>query len=168
MAIACNDAELAAILAPAVTAGLVITGEVDVKPMIRRVIAGRVGRGSEYAPNGSGSLSEAWTVEGTEEGELGGMSVYYDSGLLAYDSGKGRHITPDSAWMGRSSLSNSPEAISDMATLIDEGLGGMLFGPDNSTRQPLNFWEGAVIPEFKANAYEWIKSGLIAAGLPVI
>ena len=43
MPIACNDAELAAILAPAVTAGLIIAGEVNVRPMIRAEIAGRVG-----------------------------------------------------------------------------------------------------------------------------
>lgn len=164
MPIACNDAELAAILAPAVTAGLIIAGEVNVRPMIRAEIAGRVGRGS-YPANGSGSLSEAWTVEGSEEGELGGMTVYYDPGKLAYDTSIGKHVTPVSAYVERDM---ELEAITDMATLIDQGLGGMLFGPDNPTRQATNFWEGGVIPQFKSGAYEWIKSGLISAGLPVI
>lgn len=167
MPIACNDAELAAILAPAVTAGLIIAGETNIRPMIRAEIAGKVKRGS-YPANGGGSLSEAWTVEGSEEGELGGMTVYYDPGKLAYDSGIGKHITPDNAWMERSSLPDDPEAITDMATLIDQGLGGMLFGPGNPTRKATNFWIGGVIPQFKSGAYEWIKSGLISAGLPVV
>ena len=165
--IACNDAELAAILAPAVTAGLIIAGEMYVRPMIRTEIAGRVGRGS-YPANGSGSLSEAWTVMGSEEGELGGMEIYYDSGKLVYDSGIGKHITPDNAWMDRSTLPDDPEAIEDMASLIDLGLGGMLFGPDNPTRQATHFWDSGVIPEFKGNAEGWIRNGLISAGLPVI
>lgn len=165
--IASNDAELAAILAPAVTAGLIIAGEMYVRPMIRTEIAGRVRRGS-YPANGGGSLSEAWTVEGSEEGELGGMEIYYDSGKLIYDSGIGKHITPDNAWMDRSTLPDDPEAIEDMASLIDLGLGGMLFGPENPTRQATHFWESGVIPEFKGNAEGWIRNGLISAGLPVI
>lgn len=165
--IASNDAELAAILAPDVTKGLVIAGETYVRPMIKTEIAGRVGRGS-YPANGAGSLSEAWTVLGNGEGELGGVEIYYDSGKLIYNSGIGKHITPDNAWMARSTLPDDPEAIEDMASLIDLGLGGMLFGPDNPTRQATHFWDGGVIPEFKSNAESWIRNGLISAGLPVI
>lgn len=167
--IASNDAELAAILAPAVTEGLVIAGEMYVRPMIRTEIAGRVGRGTwGYPANGGGSLSEAWTVMGSAEGELGGMEIYYDSGKLTYDSGIGKHITPDKIWLERNTVPDDPEAIEDMASLIDLGLGGMLLGPDNPTRQATHFWESGVIPEFKGNAEGWIRNGLISAGLPVI
>ena len=97
---------------------------------------------------------------------MGEMETYYDSSKLTYDSGRGQHITPDSAFLNRSGF-DDPEAITDMASLIDKGLGGMLFGYDNPTRQPTMFWD-AVISQFQSEGDGMIRKGLIAAGLPVI
>ena len=46
-----------------------------------------------------------------------------------------------------------------MASLIDKGLGGMLFGPDNPTMQPTGFWDFGVIPQFLSNQRQWITAG---------
>ena len=51
--------------------------------------------------------------------------------------------------------------------LIDKGLGGMLFGPDNPTREATNFWD-MVLTDFHSNERQWITAGLLAAGLPVM
>jgi hypothetical protein len=166
--IASNDAELAAILAPAVVQGLQIMGEGDLEPLIQDIISSATHRGSFYQAGGGGSLERAWTTKSNVGGgmELGEMETHYDSAKLSYDSGRGQHITPDSVFFERSGF-DDPEAIEDMASLIDQGLGGMLFGPDNPTRHPTMFWD-AVLSQFKAEGYEMIKKGLIAAGLPVM
>ena len=165
--IASNDAELEAILAPAVMEGLQIMGEWDLEPLIQNIISSATHRGSFYSAGGGGSLQDAWTTVCYGGGTgLGEMETYYDSAKLGYDSGRGQHITPDSVFFERSGF-DDPEAISDMASLIDQGLGGMLFGPDNPTRHPTMFWD-AVLSQFKAEGYEMIKKGLIAAGLPVM
>lgn len=166
--IASNDAELEAILAPAVMEGLQIMGQFDLEPLIQNIISSVTHRGSMYSAGGGGSLQDAWTTVSYGGGVgLGEMETYYDSAKLSYDSGRGQHITPDNAWMDRSTLPDDPEAIEDMASLIDLGLGGMLFGPDNPTRHPTMFWD-AVLAQFKSEGYEMIRKGLIAAGLPVI
>ena len=168
MPIASNDAELAAILAPAVMEGLQIMGEGDLEPIIQNIISSATHRGSFYSGGGAGSLEQAWTTK-TAVGsgmQLGEMETYYDAGKLTYNSGTGQHITPDSAFLNRSGF-DDPEAISDMASLIDKGLGGMLFGYTNPTRQPTMFWD-AVISQFQSEADGIIRKGLIAAGLPVI
>lgn len=164
--IASNDAELEAILAPAVMEGLQIAGEFDLEPLIQNIISSATHRGSFYSAGGGGSLQDAWMTVCYGGAGLGEMETYYDSSKLTYDSGRGQHITPDSAFFERSGF-DDPEAIEDMASLIDQGLGGMLFGPDNPTRHPTMFWD-AVLSQFKAEGYEMIKKGLIAAGLPVM
>ena len=165
--IASNDAELEAILAPAVMEGLQIMGEWDLEPLIQNIISSATHRGSFYQAGGGGSLQDAWTTVcyggGTGMGE---METYYDSAKLGYDSGRGQHITPDDVFFERSGF-DDPEAIEDMATLIDKGLGGMLFGYDNPTRYPTEFWD-AVIAQFQSEGNSMIRKGLIAAGLPVM
>ena len=165
--IASNDAELEAILAPAVMEGLQIMGEWDLEPLIQNIISSATHRGSFYQAGGGGSLQDAWTTVcyggGTGMGE---METYYDSAKLGYDSGRGQHITPDDAFFERSNF-DDPEAIEDMATLIDKGLGGMLFGYDNPTRHPARFWD-AIIAQFQSEGDSMIRKGLIAAGLPVM
>ena len=143
--IASNDAELEAILAPAVMEGLQIAGEFDLEPLIQNIISSATHRGSFYSAGGGGSLQDAWTTVCYGGAGLGEMETYYDSSKLLYDGGD----------------------VEDMASLIDQGLGGMLFGPDNPTRHPTMFWD-AVISQFQAEGYEMIKKGLIAAGLPVM
>ena len=165
--IASNDAELEAILAPAVMEGLQIMGEWDLEPLIQNIISSATHRGSFYQAGGGGSLQDAWTTVcyggGTGMGE---METYYDSAKLGYDSGRGQHITPDDAFFERSNF-DDPEAIEDMATLIDKGLGGMLFGPDNPTRHPTMFWD-AIISQFQSEGDGMIRKGLLAAGLPLV
>lgn len=165
--IASNDAELEAILAPAVMEGLQIMGEWDLEPLIQNIISSATHRGSFYQAGGGGSLQDAWTTVcyggGTGMGE---METYYDSAKLGYDSGRGQHITPDDVFFERSGF-DDPEAIEDMATLIDKGLGGMLFGYDNPTRHPTQFWD-AVIAQFQSEGNSMIRKGLIAAGLPIM
>lgn len=167
--IASNDAELEAILAPAVIEGLLIMAEGDLEPLIENVINGATHRGNFYSAGGAGSLSQAWTSEGYvgAGAGMGQIETHYDPRKITHDSGRGQHITPDNAWMDRQSLPNDPEAIYDMATLIDKGLGGMLFGPDNPTRQPTMFWS-EVISQFQSRADGMIRKGLIAAGLPLV
>ena len=166
--IASNDAELEAILAPAVIEGLMIMGESDLEPLIQDLIGDTTHRGSFYQAGGGGSLEQAWTTESSIGGgmELGEMETHYDSGKLSYDSGRGQHITPDDVFFERSNF-DDPEAIEDMATLIDKGLGGMLFGYDNPTRHPAGFWD-AIIARFQSEGDSMIRKGLIAAGLPVM
>lgn len=162
--IASNDAELAAMLAPDVIKGLQMMGERDLEPMITSEINMHTHRGNFYSGGGAGSLEKAWTTKSVSFGgqTLGEMETYYDSGKLGHDSLRGQHITPLEYARGRQ------ESITDMATLIDKGLGGMLFGPDNPTSIPTGFWDAGVIPQFKANADRWIRAGLLAAGLPLI
>ena len=166
--IASNDAELAAILAPAVMEGLQIMGQWDLEPLIQNIISSATHRGTFYQAGGGGSLQDAWTTVSNVDGgmTMGEMETYYDSAKLGYDSGRGQHITPDSAFLERSGF-DDPEAIEDMASLIDKGLGGMLFGPDNPTRHPTMFWD-AIIAQFQAEGSGMIRKGLLAAGLPVI
>ena len=166
--IASNDAELAAILAPAVIEGLQIMGQWDLEPLIQNIISSATHRGTFYQAGGSGSLQDAWTTVSYVDGgmEMGEMETYYDSAKLGHNSSTGQHITPDDAFFERSGF-DDPEAIEDMASLIDKGLGGMLFGPDNPTRHPTMFWD-AVLAQFKSEGYDMIKRGLTAAGLPVM
>ena len=102
------------------------------------------GRGSVYQAHtgASGSLSRAWTTKTTVGAgfNLGTMETYYDSGKLAYDASIGQHITPNLDSEDNYRHVYSAGAISDMASLIIQGGGGMLFGPDNPTRTPSDFW----------------------------
>ena len=166
--VACNDAELAAILAPPVMEGLQIMGQWDLEPLIQNIVSSATHRGDFYSAGGSGSLQDAWTTVSYVGGgmSLGEMETYYDSRKLSYDSGRGQHITPDDAFFNRSGF-DDPEAIEDMASLIDQGGGGMLFGPDNPTRYPTMFWD-AVISQFQSEGDAMIRKGLLAAGLPLI
>lgn len=166
--IASNDAELEAILAPAVMQGLQIMGEYDLEPLIQNVISSATHRGNFYQAGGGGSLQDAWTTVSYAGGAgMGEMETYYDSAKLTYDSGRGQHITPNLDSEGNYRHVYSAGAITDMASLIDQGLGGMLFGPDNPTRHPTMFWD-AVVAQFKSEGYEMIRRGLLAAGLPLI
>ena len=166
--IASNDVELEAILAPAVMEGLQIMGESDLEELIKDIISSATHRGSFYQAGHGGSLEQAWTTTSHVDmgAGMGEMETYYDSRKLTYNSSTGQHITPDDAFFERSGF-DDPEAIEDMASLIDKGLGGMLFGPDNPTRHPTMFWD-AVISQFQSEGYDMIKKGLIAAGLPVM
>ena len=141
----------------------------DFQPLIQNIISSATHRGSFYSAGGGGSLQDAWTTVSTVSGGMimGEMETYYDSSKLTYDSGRGQHITPDSAWMDRTSLPNDPEAISDMASLIDKGLGGMLFGPVSPTREATHFWDLA-LAKYRASERRWVTAGLRSAGLPVM
>ena len=166
--IASNDAELEAILAPAVMEGLQIMGEWDLEPLIQNIISSATHRGSFYQAGGGGSLQDAWTTVcyggGTGMGE---METYYDSAKLGYNSNRGQHTTPDLDSEGNYRHVYNAGSITDMASLIDQGLGGMLFGYDNPTRYPTEFWD-AVIAQFQSEGNSMIRKGLIAAGLPVM
>lgn len=159
--VACNDAELAAMLAPPVMEGLQIMGQWDLEPLIQNIVSSATHRGSFYSAGEGGSLQNAWTTVSYVTGGmvLGEMETYYDSRKLTYDSSRGQHITPDGF--------NYSEQIKDMASLIDQGGGGMLFGPDNPTRYPTMFWN-AVIAQFQSEGDKMIRNGLLAAGLPLI
>ena len=159
--VACNDAELAAMLAPPVMEGLQIMGQWDLEPLIQNIISSATHRGDFYSAGGGGSLQNAWTTVSYVIGGmvLGEMETYYDSRKLTYDSGRGQHITPDGF--------NFSEKVEDRASLIDQGGGGMLFGPDNPTRYPTMFWD-AVIAQFQSEGDAMIRKGLLAAGLPLI
>ena len=169
--IASNDAELAAILAPPVMDGLKIAGEVNVQTMIEAVINSVTGRGSMYSAGGGGSLSQAWDTKTEVFGgmTLGEMETYYDQGKETVDSERGQHITP--RWIndghGGQFENTNFEATNNLAEIIDKGLGGYKLGPQNPTRQATNFWEKA-LAEFQAGADGWIRSGLLAAGLPLV
>lgn len=162
--IASNDAELAAILAPAVMQGLQIMGEGDLENSISNIINALTHRGSYYFAGGGGGLADAWSTKSAVMGgaTLGEMETYYDSGELTYNSSIGRHATPEDF-----ARNGKIEYVEDMASLIDKGLGGMLLGPDNPTREATNFWD-AVLSNFKSNADGWIRASLIAAGLPLV
>ena len=174
--VASNDAELAAILTEPVMRGLQIVGEEYLEPKIEEVINTHTHRGSMYAAGQGGSLSRAWSTLTTYGGgfNLGVMETYYDKSKLGYDSVRGQHITPleivrfDDVEGETYQAIGYQESVSDMASLIDKGLGGMLLGPDNPTRTPTGFWDFGVIPQFKANQRAWITAGLTAAGLDVI
>ena len=161
--IASNDAELAAILAPAVMQGLQNMGEFDLEPAIENIINALTHRGSHYFSSGGGTLAEAWSTKSYVGGgiNLGEMETYYDSGELRYNSSIGMHATPADYARGKI------EYVSDMATLIDKGLGGMLFGPDNPTREATGFWD-VVLSHFQSHGDAWIRKQLIAAGLPLV
>lgn len=175
--VACNDAELAAMLALPVMEGLKIVGEQYLEPKIEQVIDMHTHRGSMYVAGQGGSLSRAWSTKTSVGGgfNLGTMETYYDSSKLAHtDSIRGQHMTPleivrFSDVEGETYQAvGFQENVSDMATLIDKGLGGMLLGPDNPTRIPTGFWDYGVIPQFKSNQRDWITAGLTAAGLTVM
>ena len=174
--VACNDAELAAMLAPPVMEGLKIMGEQYLEPKIEQVIDMHTHRGSMYVAGQGGSLSRAWSTKTSVGGgfNLGSMETYYDSGKLGHVSVRGQHMTPleivrFSDVEGETYQAiGYQESVEDMATLIDKGLGGMLLGPDNPTRIPTGFWDYGVIPQFKSNQRAWITAGLTAAGLTVM
>lgn len=174
--VACNDAELAAMLAPPVMEGLKIVGEQYLEPKIEQVIDMHTHRGSMYAAGQGGSLSRAWSTKISVGGgfNLGSMETYYDSGKLGHDSMRGQHITPleivrfNDVEGETYQAVGFQESVSDMATLIDKGLGGLLLGPDNPTRIPTGFWDYGVMPQFKSNQRAWITAGLTAAGLTVM
>lgn len=169
--IASNDAELAAILAPPVMQGLKIVGEMFIEPEIAIQVGIHTGRGSFYAAHtgAAGSLSRAWTTK-TDVGSginLGVMETYYDSGKLAHIPKIGQHTTPDKSLISRVTPPRNAGDISDMASLIIEGGGGMLFGPDNPTRTPSDFWT-PVLARYRSSERRWITAGLRSAGLTVM
>ena len=167
--VACNDAELAAMLAGPVMEGLKIVGEEFIQPKIEQVIDMKTNRGNIYAAGQGGSLSRAWTTK-TSVGagfNLGTMETYYDSGKLSYDSVRGQHMTPELNEDGNFRHIYSVGVITDMASLIDLGQGGMLFGPDNPTREATHFWD-MVLGVYRSSERMWITAGLRAAGLPVM
>lgn len=159
---AMNDAQLAKELAPHVMRGLKIMSEESLEPEIEKIIESNTHRSNAEEPwydaGGAGSLSQAWSNKVSTMGSISGMGVlrtYYDSDKLIYDD-FGKHQSP---WAGG-------EKITDMATLIDLGKGGLLWGDDNPTRTPTHFWD-KVIATFESNQYRWIKDGLKRAGLNV-
>ena len=171
--VACNDAELAAMLAPPVMEGLKIVGEINLEPDAYNVISSRVGRGSWYIPNTGGSLSRAWTTQITVGAgfNLGTMEFYFDkskapSVLSEY---QGQHITPKWINDGHGGLyeNNNFVKANNIAEIIDLGLGGMKLGPENPTRTATHFWD-VILTNFRSNQREWITAGLTAAGLDVM
>lgn len=164
---ASNDAELAAILAGPVMQGMQIVGEMFIEPEIGIVVGMKTGRGSgQYQGGGGfGSLSQSWTTKTSVGGgfDLGTMETYYDSSKLSHIPSMGIHETPD--YLDRPIYSSG--AIDDMASLIDLGLGGMLFGPDNPTREATHFWD-LVLNKYRISERRWITAGLRSAGLPVM
>lgn len=167
MPIAKNDDELIRMLAKPVVNGLKFMGKTHLEKEIENVVNQNTHRGSYYADSKSGSLAMAWTTE-SEVGfsaVLGSMETYYDASKLEYASW-GRHQTPEEdMWYDRTF--DNIERISDMATLIDQGLGGSLFGENNPTRVPTNFWQ-QVIDSFDANQRKWITHGFRMSGLKVL
>lgn len=169
--IASNDAELAAILAPAVTDAMQYLGEAKIEPMIEVEINASTGRGSMYSAGQDGSLSRAWN---TRSAALLGMTLcemetYYDPGEETVNSERGQHVTP--RWIndgyGGQFESNQFEPTSNLAEIIDKGLGGFRLGPDNPTRSGTYFWDG-ILMHFKSDADSWIRESLLSAGLPLI
>ena len=73
--VACNDAELAAILAPPVMEGLKIVGEQFLEPRIEQDINMRTGRDSFYASRQGGSLYRAWTTKDAVGGECSLVTI---------------------------------------------------------------------------------------------
>lgn len=177
-----NNRELAHMLAPAVMNGLKIMAEEYLEPDIRSNIHNRVDRGVKggYRANADGSLSQAWNTDvevSISPYVLGVLTTYYDSDKLIYDDEYqyymceseygyhiagvyGKHTSPYNYSRG--------EDIEDMASLIDLGLGGPLYGRHNPTRRATHFWDSGVIPSFESHNRSWIKSGLRQAGLKVI
>ena len=169
--VACNDAELAAMLAPPVMRGLQAVGEMFIEPEIGVQVGMHTGRGSIYQAHtgASGSLSRAWTTKTTVGSgfNLGVMETYYDSGKLTYDASIGQHITPNLDSEDNYRHVYNAGVISDMASLIIQGGGGMLFGPDNPTRIPSDFWT-PLLQQVRANERRWVTAGLRMAGLSVM
>ena len=169
--IASNDAELAAILAPAVTEAMQYLGEAKIEPMIEVEINASTGRGSMYSAGQGGSLSRAWN---TKSMSLGGqtlceMETYYDPGEETVSEERGQHTTPRWIRDGNGNFYENKkfEPTSNLAEIIDKGLGGFKLGPDNPTRHATYFWDG-ILAHFKSNADGWIRASLIAAGLPLV
>lgn len=160
--IAENDAQLKAMLMPAIHQALVNMGEDEMIPMMEAHICLVTGRGNWYDAGGAGSLSQAWSVENYGDGIL----FTYDSDKLAYDDIMGRHTTPIGAGQNYDMSGNS-ERVEDMASLIDLGLGGMLFGNGNPTQKPTHFWD-AFMDDWESNKRSWVIAGLESVGLPVV
>ena len=170
--IACNDAELAAILAPPVMQGLKIVGEQFMEPEMSIIVNMKTGRGNQYSAGGAGSLSQAWTTQ-TSIGAgmaLGTMEFYFDKAKApAIIDPQGQHITPRWINNGDGSVRENKVFIkaNNIAAIIDEGLGGMKLGPDNPTRQATHFWD-LMLNKYRSSERRWITAGLRSAGLPVM
>lgn len=171
--VASNDAELAAMLAGPVMQGMQIVGEMFIEPEIGIVVGIKTGRGSgKYQGGGGfGSLSQSWTTK-TSVGagfNLGVMETYYDSSKLSHIPSMGIHTTPDLDDRENGNFRHVYNGgdINDMASLIDLGLGGMLFGPVNPTREATHFWDLA-LAKYRASERRWVTAGLRSAGLPVM
>lgn len=168
---ASNDAELAAILAPAVRDAMEYLGEAKIEPMIEIEINASTGRGAMYHAGEDGSLSRAWNTRSLIAGgmTLCEMETYYDPGEETVNSERGQHVTP--RWIndgkGGQFESNQFEPTSNLAEIIDKGLGGFRLGPVNPTRSATHFWDG-IIMHFQADADAWIRESLAAAGLQVM
>lgn len=161
---ASNKAELVAMLMPAVKQALTIVGEDYMKPVMETDVNLATGRGDYYVwGSGAGSLSQAWEVFPSATG----IEFRYDSSKLVYDARVGKHITPAGQYdeeTGR--VAFHAEKVSDMASLIDLGLGGRIFGNGNPTQTPTHFWD-TFIDDWRGNRRNWIITGLEAVGLPV-
>lgn len=129
-------------------------------------------RGEMYVwGGGDGSLSQAWST--VPYGNT--ITFMYDSSKLDYISAMGKHMTPDTQNSINaeksyvSSKSYNQEKVTDMATLIDLGKGGNLFGKGkaNPTHEATHFWD-AFIDDWDLNKRRWIIDELEAVGLPVV
>lgn len=160
---ASNDAELIAMLKPAVQQALMIVGEDYMKPTMEAHVTLVTGRGDYYDySGGAGSLAQAWTTNPIGDG----VDFMYDSSLLSYDDIIGRHTTPIGAGQ-HYEMSGNSERVEDMASLIDLGLGGNLFGRGNPTQSATHFWD-AFLDDWESNKRNWVIAGLEAVGLPVV
>ena len=159
---ASNYSELCAMLLPAVKTALTNMAESEMLSQMEAEVCMVTGRGDWYDAGGAGSLSQAWSVENFGDGVM----FTYDSSRLVHDDIMGRHTTPIGAGQYYD-MSGKSESIDDMATLIDLGLGGMLFGKGNPTQKPTHFWD-AFMDSWDANKRKWIIAGLEGVGLPVV
>lgn len=168
---ASNYSELCAMLLPPVKKALRMVGEDYMMPVIETDINLVTGRGDFYQwGSGAGSLSQAWSVSDAGDG----IEFHYDSGKLIYVSAMGKHMTPDvqnsqnaeNEFVSARHFVNQ-EKVEDMASLIDLGLGGRLFGNGNPTQTPTHFWD-MFIDDWNGNKRSWVVTGLEAVGLPVV
>lgn len=169
--VACNDAELAAILAGPVMQGLKIVGEHFMEPEMDIIVNMKTHRGSQYSAGGAGSLSKAWSTK-TSVGAgmaLGVMEFYFDKGKLGQNKESGQHITPHWINDGRGGVYENTvfTPAKNIAAIIDEGRGGMKLGPVNPTRQATHFWD-LMLTKYRSSERRWITAGLRSAGLPVM
>lgn len=165
MPIARNDKEVAKMLSQPVMEGLQVMAEKYLKPEISEQVSQRSPRGN-FSTGMGGGLSDSWSWDSLASlmgFQLGEFRFYYDPSKLSYDP-RGRHQTPEDIAQERGI---AVERVTDIASIVDLGLGGSLFGEFNPTRTPTYFWGEGVIPSFESHMREWIKDGLTSVGLSV-